>query len=86
MTPVATKEKKTFSLSRESVRYLEEIRQKTHKTGSQILEELIAEKKREAEEARISVAITKYYDSLSEKEIDEERKWGKFSESQITEE
>ncbi|HZU43026.1 MAG TPA: hypothetical protein VE994_10170 [Terriglobales bacterium] len=86
MTPVAAKEKKTFSLSRESVRYLEEIRQKTHKTASQILEELIAEKKREAEEARISTAIKKYYDSLNDEEIDEERKWGEFSERQITEE
>ncbi len=86
MTPTATKEKKTFSLSRESVRYLEEIRQKTHKSASQILEELIAEKKREAEEARISMAIKKYYDSLTDNEIDDERKWGEFSESQIAEE
>jgi hypothetical protein len=53
-SPALKKEKKTFSLSRDAVNYLEDAQQETRKSASQILEELIVEKKLQAERARIS--------------------------------
>lgn len=80
---VVRKEKKTFSLSRDAVSYLENARKAERKSSSEILEELIREKKLAAEQERISASIRGYYDSLSEEEREENRAWGQFSESQF---
>lgn len=83
MARAGTKEKKTFSLSREAVAFLESARRKSHKPVSQIVEDLIIARKAEAEQQRIAAAITSYYDSLGEGEVDEDRIWGEFAESQL---
>ena len=80
---VVRKEKKTFSLSQDAVKYLEGARKEERKSSSEILEELIREKKLAAEQERISASIRGYYDSLSDEERKENRTWGKFSESQF---
>ncbi|HYX69929.1 MAG TPA: hypothetical protein VE825_12400 [Terriglobales bacterium] len=80
---VVRKEKKTFSLSRDAVSYLENARKAERKSSSEILEELIREKKLAAEQERISASIRGYYDSLSDEEREENRAWGQFSESQF---
>lgn len=77
------KEKKTFSLSREAVAFLESTRKEQRKSASEILEELIQERKLAAEQQRISQNICHYYDSLTEEERKENRAWGKFAESQF---
>jgi hypothetical protein len=79
------KEKKTFSLSREAVSYLKEAHQETQKSASEILEELILEKKLQTERDRISAAITNYYDSLTDEEIQTDNAWGRVGESQMIE-
>jgi hypothetical protein len=84
-SPALKKEKKTFSLSRDAVNYLEDAQQETRKSASQILEELIVEKKLQAERARISTAITNYYDSLTDAELQTDNAWGQFGESQMRE-
>lgn len=81
------KEKKTFSLSRESLRYLEAVRKERKGTSvSSVLDELIAQQRRSQEARRISASITSYYDSLTDKEVAEDRAWGEFAESQFPDE
>jgi hypothetical protein len=86
-SPTARKAKRTFSLSRESLRYLESV-QKRRKSGSvsSILDEFIRQKQQAEEMQKISLSITNYYDSLSDEESFEDRKWGEFSETQFPDE
>jgi hypothetical protein len=78
------KEKKTYSLSKDSVGYLEErVRRERRRSVSELLDELIQEKKLAAEQQRISENIRNYYDSISKEEQEENRLWGEFAESQF---
>lgn len=78
------KEKKTFSLSRESLRYLEEIRKerKSHSVSS-VLDELIRQQQQAKERERISASFTRYYDSLTNEEVADDRAWGEFALTQF---
>jgi hypothetical protein len=81
------KEKKTFSLSSESLHYLESVRkQRKSASVSSVLDDLIREQQQAAEMKRISASITSYYDSLTDEEVAEDRAWGKFSETQFPDE
>ena len=78
------KEKKTFSLSRDSVNYLEHTRKRRQKTSiSEVVEEMIQASKLASAKERISAGVRSYYDSLSSEEQEENRVWGQFSESQF---
>ena len=81
------KEKRTFSLSRESLRYLDAVRKERKSTSiSSVLDELIHQQQQAKEQERISASITSYYDSLTDKEVAEDRAWGEFAESQFPDE
>ncbi len=82
--PATRKEKKTYSLSREAIRFVEAV-QKERKidSASSALDELLREQKQALEMEQTSAAITKYYDSLTEPEMAEDRAWGKAAESQF---
>jgi hypothetical protein len=83
--PKATRKlKKTFSLSRESILYLESVRKrKKRESISAVLEEMIHQQQQTAEMARISASVTDYYDSLTEQGRAESRAWGEFALSQF---
>jgi NAD dependent epimerase/dehydratase family enzyme len=83
--PKATRKlKKTFSLSRESILYLESVRKrKKRESISSVLEDLIRQQQQTAEMTRISASVTDYYDSLTEEERTENRAWGEFALSQF---
>jgi hypothetical protein len=46
---------------------------------------LILERKQRAEQERLSAAITSYYDSIGEGQVQEDRAWGQFAESEMEE-
>ena len=74
------KTKRTFSLSRDSVKYLETLRKKKGaRSVSSVLEDVIREQQRASELARVSASITSYYDSLSDREQVENLAWGEFA-------
>jgi hypothetical protein len=78
------KRKKTFSLSPEAVEYLESVRrQKKAPSTSTVLDELIREKKLQAQLEKADAAISAYYDSLSDDEQADDIAWGKFGISQF---
>jgi hypothetical protein len=80
----ARKAKKTFSLSRDSVKYLESLRkEKRSSSVSSVLEDIIRQQQQAAEMERISASVTRYYDSLTAEEIAEDRAWGEFAATQF---
>lgn len=78
------KAKRTFSLSRQAVAFLESERRATHKRSlSAVLEEIVRRQQEEKEMERISAAFTRYYDSLTPEEIAEDRGWAEFAATQF---
>jgi hypothetical protein len=75
-----TKRRRTFTLSPESLAYLEQ-QARRRKLGSQsaVLDELLLEKTREQWREALEANVTAYYDSLSEAEVEEDRLWGEFA-------
>jgi hypothetical protein len=80
----ARKARKTFSLSKESVSYLESLRKaRKGKSISSILDDLIRQRREAEEMKRISASVTRYYDSLTSEEMAEDRAWGDFAATQF---
>lgn len=78
------KAKKTLSLSRDALAYLEHKRRRAKKASiSEVVEEMIQASRVASERQRISAGVRSYYDSLSSAEQEENRIWGQFSESQF---
>jgi hypothetical protein len=78
------KARKTFSLSRESVKYLESLRKEKKKASmSAVLEDVIRQQQETKEMDRISASVTRHYDSLNAVEIAEDRAWGEFASTQF---
>ncbi|HEY6248943.1 MAG TPA: hypothetical protein VI685_03220 [Candidatus Angelobacter sp.] len=76
--------RKTYTLSSEAVAILEEERKERQvESSSSALEEILKEHRRQRQMANIAASISKYYDSLSEEEMNEDRLWGAFAESQF---
>jgi Arc/MetJ-type ribon-helix-helix transcriptional regulator len=74
------KAKKSFTLSVESVAFLEEMRQKgSAESISAVLEEILQAVRREEKRAATDRAMTEYYNSLTDEEVAEERQWGEFA-------
>lgn len=81
------KARKTFSLSRQAVTYLESVRKATKRGSmSSVLEDIIRQQQEAKELERISASFTRYYDSLTEEERAEDRAWGQFGETQFPKE
>ena len=83
-TALERKQRRTFTLSRQALGYLEAARKeaRSHSTSA-VLEQIIRERQQQHERQRVSAAITRYYDSLTAEEREENRLWGEFSEQQI---
>ena len=83
MGRAARKERKTFTLSRDSIRYVKEVcRERSAPSESSALEEILAESRRAREMTEIESSIANYYDSISDEERSANRAWGEFAESQ----
>lgn len=83
-TRVTRKLRKTYTLSAEAVAILE-AEKKTRKavSSSSALEELLRERQRRNEMQQIAASVTSYYDSLNNKELQEQDLWGEFARSQF---
>ncbi len=83
----ARKQRHSFTLSQESVEYLEQERQQRNAPStSSVLDEILRERKLEEEQRQLEAAIASYYNSISEDERAENRSWGAFAESQMSKE
>ena len=74
------KEKKTFTLSPQSVEFLEALRKKhSALSTSAVLEDILQAVRREQEKASIEAAVADYYGSLWREEAQEQANWGEFA-------
>jgi hypothetical protein len=74
------KAKKSYTLSPESVAFLEVMRKKQRAASiSAILEEILQEVRREHDRAAVEGAIADYYSSLSAQEVAEQAEWGELA-------
>lgn len=75
-----TKARKTFSLSKEILEFLEAVRK--HQKADSLtaaLEMILREEKQRRELKELNSTISQYYDSLSNEEVAEQRNWGEFT-------
>ncbi len=78
------KTRKSYTLSPESVEFLENLRkQRRSPSVSSILDEILLGIRREQAKAAVETAIARYYGSLSDKEISEQAGWSDFAMSQF---
>ena len=79
------KAKKSYTLSPESVEFLEATRRKRHAASiSAILEEILQSVRLEHERVSIDLAVADYYTSLSGKEVTEHAEWGALAEREFS--
>ena len=79
------KAKKSFTLSTESVAFLEELQSGSKaESVSSILEEILQSLRREKHRASIDRAVADYYSSLSHEEVAEQAQWGDFALQQLS--
>jgi hypothetical protein len=80
----ARKAKKSYTLSPESVAFLETMRKKRHAASiSSLLDEILQAVRRQHERAALERAVTGYYGSLSDAETTEQTDWGAFAEKEF---
>jgi hypothetical protein len=81
------KERRTFTLSRESVALLNDLRaaRRGSRRGSvsAVLDDLLRALDQQRKRESIDRAITNYYDGLSDQAQAEEKEWGEFSLAQF---
>jgi DNA-binding PadR family transcriptional regulator len=76
----ARKAKKSYTLSPESVEFLEAIRKRRHAPSvSSVLEEILQAARREQGQAALERAVSDYYASLPRDAAEEQTKWGDFA-------
>jgi hypothetical protein len=74
------KSKKSYTLSLESVEFLETMRKRRHAPSvSSILEDIIQVARREHGRAVLERAVSDYYSSLAPEEAEEQANWGEFA-------
>ncbi len=80
----ARKQRRSFSLSAASIRYIELVRREKHAdSASAALEQIIEDNKLQRRRRALEDAVSTYYDSLSDAEQQEQREWGYFAESEF---
>lgn len=78
------KAKKSYTLSGESVAFLEAVRKKRRATSaSAILEGILQAARRAHERADLERAVSDYYSSRSDTDALEDAAWGEFAESEF---
>jgi len=76
----ALKAKRSFTLSPESIDFLEALRKKrqSHSTSA-VLEEILQSVRRGQEKRTVERAVEDFYDSVPGEETEEQARWGEFA-------
>jgi hypothetical protein len=76
--------RKSYTLSPESVAFLETLRQRHRaRSISAVLEEILQSARRAQEKKTVEKSVSDYYDSLSAEEGEEHARWGDFALSEF---
>ena len=83
------KERRSFTLSRESIALLAELcvagNGSKRRSASAVLDGLLRSLKKERKRRAVEQAIASYYSGLPEQARDEDKEWGEFSLAQFSE-
>jgi hypothetical protein len=78
------KAKKSFTLSPESVAFLDAMRKKRRaRSTSSVLEDILCKVRVEQEKSAVEKTISDYYSSLTNEEVKEQNLWGAFAEREF---
>lgn len=78
------KAKKSYTLSPESVAFLEALRKKQRAASiSAILEEILQTVRRDHDRAAVDRAVADYYGSLTPEEVSEQAEWGELARREL---
>jgi hypothetical protein len=78
------KAKKSFTLSAESVAFLDAMRRKRRaRSTSSVLEDILRKVRVEQEKSAVEKTISDYYSSLTDEEVKEQALWGAFAEREF---
>jgi hypothetical protein len=78
--------KRSFSISLESDAFIRKSqKERKSRSESETLDELLRELMLLRQQGRIEDAYTDYYDSLTDREVEEQRAWGAFVGTQLSE-
>ena len=81
---MASRVKKSYTLSPETVAFLETVRKRRGVDSvSAVIEEILQVARREYERASVERAVSDYYSGLSRKESREQAEWGEFALTQL---
>jgi hypothetical protein len=81
---VPRKAKKSYTLSPESIAFLETLRKRRRAASiSSVLEGILQAVRRQEERAKIEKSVDAYYSSLSDQEAAEHAEWGDFATSEF---
>lgn len=81
-----TKAKKSYTLSRQAVAFLEQVRkQRRARSTSAVLEEILQAAQQSEQERTLERATENYYSSLDDSELQEQIGWGNFALAEMTE-
>jgi hypothetical protein len=84
LTKTDRKAKKSFTLSPESVAFLEAMRRKRRAESiSAVLDEILQAVRREHERVSLERTVANYYGSLSAEEATEQAEWGEFAQHEF---
>lgn len=84
-TGATRKQKRSYTLSLESVAFLERLRKsRRERSSSRVLDELISDARLRARRSEVHQAMDTYYDSLSDDEVAEDAAWGRFALRQVS--
>jgi hypothetical protein len=84
MGTTARKQRRTYSLDPQLVQYVEKVREERGiESASSALEQIIWESKRQRDRKHQDDLISNYYSSLEEADIEREKQWGRFAETQF---
>jgi hypothetical protein len=85
-----TKERKSFTLSREAIALLTELcgagKGSRRRSASAVLDELLRSLDKERKRRVVEQTISSYYSNVPERDLAEEQQWGEFSLAQFYEE
>ena len=85
MARAARKQRRTFTLTKQALEYIEQLKKEHNiESASSALESLIEESRRQRELAEVSSSIAKYYSSLSDEQQRQESAWSRFSDSEFS--
>ena len=75
--------RRSFTLSPESVAYLEaQKRERQADSISAVLDDILQERQKDGERQQLRTAISAYYDGMTGEETAENQRWARISESQ----